>query len=81
MNVIKLKPKQLELIKQTTTQKAELSKLLQEVQQKELLILELLFEQHDVVGEVHNIKLQDDTITYEVTPEAVKEEKKSKAKK
>lgn len=81
MNKLKLKPKQLAVLQDVTQQKAQLSKAFQELNQKETLILELIFEENGVQGTITSVKLEQDNLLYELAPAKELKEKKQKAKK
>lgn len=79
MATLKLKPKQLEVLKEIQAQKAQVSKLFGELNQKESLTLELIFEANDIaVSEITNVQLTPDSLEYEYKP---KESKTKKSKK
>lgn len=78
MSKIKLKPKQQAVLQDIQNQKAQLQKLFADLNGKESLVLELIFEEHGVVGTISNVKLDKDILEYELTP--VKSEKTKKIK-
>lgn len=72
MNNIKLKPKQLAALRNIQSQKAQLQKLFQEFNEKESLVLELIFEENGVIGTPTDVKLLEDSIDYEIKDEVKK---------
>lgn len=78
MNKIQLKPKQLAILQEIQTQKAQLQKVFQELVGKETLVAELIFEENNVVGTVTSMKLDNGFLEYEI--EGTKPAKVKKAK-
>lgn len=79
MSTLQLKPKQTESLQRVLAQKNELNTLIAQLQQKESLILELIFEAAGITGDLFDVKLEGDKLTYETsTGEQNKPKKKSK---
>lgn len=74
---IKLREKQLIALTNIANQKAQINKLMADLNQSESLILELLLEEAGITNQVNNIKLDGGFITFEEVPAATK----AKAKK
>jgi fructose-bisphosphate aldolase class 1 len=65
-NKLKLKAKQHAILTDIQVQKQQLSKLFQELNEKEVTLLTVIFESADVnVEKVKNVKLEADYIVYE----------------
>lgn len=81
MAKIKLKPKQLAALTQLQSEKAQLSKIYQELNQKESLIVELIFEENgiDSVDLISSLKLDAGCLEYELKVEPDKSKKKKRA--
>jgi len=76
---IKLREKQLVALTNISNQKAQINKLMADLNQSESLILELLLEEAGITNQVNNIKLDNGFITFD---EIVAEQKpKGKTKK
>lgn len=69
---IKLSEKQLGAIVDVQQKKAQINNMLQELNQKEALILELIFEMKEVKGEVSALKLEEDTLVFDLAEKAEK---------
>lgn len=66
MNKIKLKPKTLAALSKIQSEKAQLSKIFQELNAKETMILEFVFEENGVtVEEVASVNFDTDSLIYE----------------
>lgn len=74
-NQIKLRPKQLEQLNNLRMQRARLDELIKDANQRELDLLTLIFEEANVTGEVNNVKLENDVLSYEVVVPAPKKVK------
>ncbi len=81
---IKLRPKQLNAITEIQAKKQQITNLFQELNEKEGLLLNLIFEASDIdVAVVTNIKLDGEFISYEekiVSNETQLKKKKVKSK-
>lgn len=76
MATLKLKPKQLAVLQQIQAEKAQINKIFKELNDKEALTLELIFEANDIAAStVGSVQLTADSLEYEYK---VKEPKKSK---
>jgi len=76
MAKLKLQPKQAAALAQFQAQKQQLATALQEVNQKESLVAELIFEAAGVdITTIENLKLEEDSLVYDV-----KEAKEAKPK-
>lgn len=77
---IKLRPKQLTVLSQIQEQKKQLNGLFQELNNKEVMLLELVFEENNINTPVASVKLNGDNLEYELQDEKkeVVEEKKVK---
>lgn len=81
MNKIKLKPKTLAALNKIQSEKAQLSKIFQELNAKESMILEFVFEENGVtVEEVTSVSLDTDSITYDYKTKTEPKTKKRKEK-
>lgn len=79
MNKIKLKPKQLAVLQQIQAEKAQISKMFQSLNEKETLVLELVFEENGVTTtEIKDVKLEQDTLTFDYVVAVEPKEKKKK---
>ena len=78
---IKLKPKQLAMLQETQNQKTQISKVFQELSNKEAMILELVFEENGITDKVSSVKLlEGGEIEYEIElPKAPVKKQKKKA--
>ena len=73
---IKLTNKQASILKQTQKEKQELYQKIELINQKELLVLELVLEGSNLIGIVKGVKLnEDDTISVEVEDLPIEEVK------
>lgn len=72
MSKIQLKPKQKATLEEIVVQKTELAKLLQQLNNKEQLILELIFEQNEITGTIGSVKLEGEYLEYELVAEDIK---------
>lgn len=71
---IKLTNKQASILKQTQKEKQELTQKIEQINQKELLVLELVLEGSDITGTVKGVKLnEDNTISIETEDLPVEE--------
>lgn len=78
---IKLSEKQLAAVIAVQQQRAQLNNMLQDVNQKEALILELIFEMKEVKGEVSALKLEEDHLVFDLTEKTEKVKPKKQADK
>lgn len=69
MNKLKLKTKQKAILDEIVAQKTEISKLLNQLNIKENLVLELIFEENEVVGTIGSVRLEGEYLEYEFVPE------------
>jgi hypothetical protein len=75
MTTIKLRPKQLNAINNVQAQKQQLNALLQEANHKEVQLLELFLEEKAIQGEISNIKLEGDSLSFDVSEKPAGKEK------
>lgn len=78
---IKLKPKQLSTIQEIQQRKAQLNKAFQDLNDQESLLLELIFEASEISGKVSNVKLEKDSIIFDLEEAKKPVKKVSKPKK
>lgn len=73
MSKIKLKTRQLAVLQQIVNERVQLNKVIEGLNQKEGMVLELIFEENSITGTVTSVKLEGDNLSYELNP--VKESK------
>lgn len=66
MAKLKLKTKQNAILREILTQRANLQKAMQELTGKETMVLELIFEEHGVFGEITSVRLEGEYLEYEL---------------
>lgn len=78
---IKLRPKQLDQLVQIQTQKQNINKLFQDLNQREGLLVDLIIEEANVVSKVINIKLDKEELVLTLAPQNPGKQKKKKIEK
>lgn len=67
---IKLKPKQLASLTQIQQKKAQLQSMFQDLNTQETVILELVLEGAGVDGDISDVKLEQDSLVFQVKNQA-----------
>jgi hypothetical protein len=80
-NTIKLRPLQLEQLSKIRAQRTQLTKTLQEADQREKDLLALFFEEAGIKGNIGGVALNGDTLSFTVQVPEAKPVKKLKEKK
>lgn len=71
-NNIKLRPVQLEQLSKVRAQRTQLTKALQEADQREKDLLALFFEEAGITGTINGVSLNGDTLSFVVQEPKVK---------
>lgn len=80
-NTIKLRPVQLDQLSRIRAQRTQLTKSLQEADQREKDLLALFFEEAGIKGKVGGVALNGDTLNFTVSPIDEKPGKRARTKK
>lgn len=80
MATIKLRPKQVQAIAVIQAQKQQLNAAFQDLNAKETTILELILEEKGYEGEVSNIKIDKDVLSFDMVIKPAESKKGKKGK-
>jgi uncharacterized protein YlxW (UPF0749 family) len=76
--VIKLRPKQKEILERIQAKKQEFNKLFQDLNDKESAIIELMLEEAEIVPPVGAVELKGDTLVVTLADPQIKKSKQKK---